>query len=311
MEEEVMTTQQETGADQASWLDGWEMDGEPQEGAAQDGTQADQQEEAGDGAAQEAGEEAEAKGETQEASDTESGKDQPEGGEEEFSLPIRYMGKDEVITSKAEAIILAQKGRNYDSVYQRMQEAETFRAENENAVKLMQQLADMTARNSGKEGMTIPEYVELCSLQLKMNQGLSEEQARRELALEKREAAVERLEKGGQQQAGKESGEESAADRVARDKSVFQRAFPEVDAGKLPQEVWAELAKAPEAGLTVAYARYLARQTQELTAQAQQAKQAAQQRADARKRSPGSMKNTNPKPAKSREDELLAGWEFS
>lgn len=288
-------------------MDGWDSYGEDYTSDSEETTeeQADQPE----------SEEPETEGEEDTADDT--GEDaKTEGAEESesepdveepFSLTIRYMGQDETISSKAEAIILAQKGRNYDAVYQRMKDAEAASAQAQAEHDFLQSLADKEAKSRGLEAMSTQDYIDAVQIRLKVSAGMSEAQAKRELDLEKREASVAQKEKETEAQ---KPAVETERERVAKDKEAFLAAFPDVAINDIPQEVWQTMANTPGTSLAIAYAKWLAGDAKAKLAEAEAETQSAKQREDAAKRTPGSMRNNNPKPKKSKEDEFLAGWEF-
>ena len=304
MAEELNPTIQEASENQVDYMEGWDTGGiDYSESQTEETTpEADQQAE---------GEESEGgEGEQAEEAETEENTGDQTGEEpaENDTLTIRYMGKDETI-SRAEAVILAQKGRNYDNIHQRMVEAEAYKAENEDAIAFLQRMAALEAKAAGKESMSISEYVDACQIRVMVSQGMSEEQAQRELNLQKREAQVAKQESQSAQQKQPQP-EETEKDRVAKDKAAFQSVFRDVDMKDIPMEVWEDLSKHPDGGLIAAYAKYQASRADAAEAEARKAQDALRQQEDARRRSPGSMRNTNPKPQKSKEDEVYAGWTF-
>ena len=304
MAEELNPTTQEASENQVDYMEGWDTGGiDYSESQTEETTpEADQQAE---------GEESEGgEGEQAEEAETEENTGNQTGEEpaENDTLTIRYMGKDETI-SRAEAVILAQKGRNYDNIHQRMVEAEAYKAENEDAIAFLQRMAALEAKAAGKESMSISEYVDACQIRVMVSQGMSEEQAQRELNLQKREAQVAKQESQSAQQKQPQP-EETEKDRVAKDKAAFQSVFRDVDMKDIPMEVWEDLSKHPDGGLIAAYAKYQASRAEAAEAEARKAQDALRQQEDARRRSPGSMRNTNPKPQKSKEDEVYAGWTF-
>ena len=304
MAEELNPTIQEASENQVDYMEGWDTGGiDYSESQTEETTpEADQQAE---GEESEGGEEENAEeAETAENTGNQTGEEPAEND----TLTIRYMGKDETI-SRAEAVILAQKGRNYDNIHQRMVEAEAYKAENEDAIAFLQRMAALEAKAAGKESMSISEYVDACQIRVMVSQGMSEEQAQRELNLQKREAQVAKQESQSAQQKQPQP-EETEKDRVAKDKAAFQSVFRDVDMKDIPMEVWEDLSKHPDSGLIAAYAKYQASRAEAAEAEARKAQDALRQQEDARRRSPGSMRNTNPKPQKSKEDEVYAGWTF-
>lgn len=208
---------------------------------------------------------------------------------------LRHM--DEVKTVEEEELVtLAQKGLDYDRIRSKYDESKPV-------MELMRTLASAS-------GMTLSEYISHTRVQAKRAGGQSEEEARRAVALEDREAAVSQKE-AEQTRAGAAAQSEAAAKKAVEDRrnadiKRFREIYPDAakDPKAIPQTVWLDVAK----GMTLveAYSRHAVAQAQAAQQEAERKASAAQQNQRNAQRSTGSMKSAG-ESAKS-SDPFLDGW---
>lgn len=213
---------------------------------------------------------------------------------EEASWDLNYMGERRTMTAKEVTPELLQKGLDYDRVRGRYDEAKP--------------VMDMFAQFAKQSGMSVSEYVTYIRTETKKNEGKSEEEARREVALEDREAAM-----AAKEQVAKEENDARAQNeaKIQADLREFAKAFPDVyekakgDPKAIPDEVWADV-NSGKLSLTAAYSRYaVARAKAEAEAAAKTAATAKQNEANA-SRSTGSMKSAGSDTVN--KDPFLDGW---
>lgn len=190
---------------------------------------------------------------------------------------LNYLGQ-AVTASEADMVTLAQKGLDYDRI----------RSEYDEARPVMDLFRDYAKRS----GITVPEYLGRIREQAKQAEGMSQEEARRAVELEDREAVVAAQEAVRRQQEEaqrRELARRQAVDaRMQADLREFREVFPEAaqDPASIPREVW----EAVRNGRTLvgAYAAYSQRTRQEAAAR-EEALRAQQARNEAA--SAGSMRS--------------------
>lgn len=215
--------------------------------------------------------------------------------EEPPFLTLKHL--DEVRTvNREEAQALAQKGLDYDRIREERDELRSFREENGAAIALVQKYAQ-------RNNMTIPEYLEFCRVQEVMSeQNVTEDAARSQVALEKRELDLSRREAIQEEKERKESeakqSEESEQERIRRDVNQFLADYPEVKPTEIPPEVF-EIVQRDGSSLSLAYGKWLiAKQADEL--------KALKAQASAREKSPGSLSGSL---GSAKIDPVFDGWE--
>ena len=271
--EEIITPEVEAvNVDQIDVFDGWE---------SEESVNADQHE----------AEEAEER--TGEETPEETPKEEPaqEAKEDQF-LTLKHFDEVRNVT-REEATELAQKGMDYDRVKGQVEELRSFKNEYQPVVDLVKSYAD-------RNDMTIPEYLDFCRIQdIKAEKGVSDDEAKSILSLEKREKAVAEKE-AEQAKVAEESKpvEVTEEERVRREVQEFTTVYPNVKADEIPKEVF-ELVTKEHITLTVAYGKWRI---------AQQEKELASLRAqdNARKKSPGSLSNSLTTPKR---DPIFDGWD--
>lgn len=169
-----------------------------------------------------------------ESQETEVPLTQEQTTEEAPFLNIRYNGADEALT-KEQAIELAQKGRNYDKIYERYQALQN---------DPVRQLIEQQAQNAGLE---VNEYVNrLNQLQERSNLNRIAQQYKQSHPGVDDNAALEYAQLAYQQErASKQQAEQQKLQTAANERQQFAQAqvrqfmteYPDVDITNLPVEV--------------------------------------------------------------------------
>ncbi len=300
---ENMSVQEEQNADQQdAFLDGW---GDEQ--TAQDAPETSETAE-GEDAAEE---------ETETASETEGAQSAPDGGAAETAAEAGAEAQTETTEQKADApektwtlrhmdetknvgeaemVTLAQKGMDYDRIRAKYDES-----------KPAMEILSIFAK---QKGVSVADYVSFLRTEAKKADGLSEAEARRSIELEDREAAVtaREAEQAAERQAAEQANAaaNAAAQRRKADIDEFAREYPDVarNPDAIPKEVWDAVAAG--SSLTVAYAKYTAKQAREEAERTRSAAQAAQQNVKNAARSTGSMQSAGQNAGW--RDPFLEGW---
>lgn len=153
-------------------------------------------------------------------------------GADTESFMLKYYGQ-EVPKSREETISLAQKGMNYDKVYEQLHAVEP-------AAKLMESVA-------AQSGMTLQEYVDYAQSAMHEQQlaSLERSDVPKEVAEEllqlRQQAAVYKQQEAA---AKAQSAEQSAKEERSKQFAALLGEYPEIaQSGQLPQEVVARIAK--------------------------------------------------------------------
>lgn len=300
---ENMSVQEEQNADQQdAFLDGW---GDEQ--TAQDAPETSETAEGEDTAEEE----------TEPASETEGAQSAPDGGSAETAAEAGAEAQTETTEQKADApektwtlrhmdetknvgeaemVTLAQKGMDYDRIRAKYDES-----------KPAMEILSIFAK---QKGVSVADYVSFLRTEAKKADGLSEAEARRSIELEDREAAVtaREAEQAAERQAAEQANAaaNAAAQRRKADIDEFAREYPDVarNPDAIPKEVWDAVAAG--SSLTVAYAKYTAKQAREEAERTRSAAQAAQQNIKNAARSTGSMQSAGQNAGG--RDPFLEGW---
>lgn len=300
---ENMSVQEEQNADQQdAFLDGW---GDEQ--TAQDAPETSETAEGEDTAEEE----------TEPASETEGAQSAPDGGAAETAAEAGAEAQTETTEQKADApektwtlrhmdetknvgeaemVMLAQKGMDYDRIRAKYDES-----------KPAMEILSIFAK---QKGVSVADYVSFLRTEAKKADGLSEAEARRSIELEDREAAVtaREAEQAAERQAAEQANAaaNAAAQRRKADIDEFAREYPDVarNPDAIPKEVWDAVAAG--SSLTVAYAKYTAKQAREEAERTRSAAQAAQQNIKNAARSTGSMQSAGQNAGG--RDPFLEGW---
>ena len=300
---ENMSVQEEQTADQQdAFLDGW---GDEQ--TAQDAPETSETAEGEDTAEEE----------TEPVSETEGAQSAPDGGAAETAAEAGAEAQTETTEQKADApektwtlrhmdetknvgeaemVTLAQKGMDYDRIRAKYDE-----------IKPAMEILSIFAK---QKGVSVADYVSFLRTEAKKADGLSEAEARRSIELEDREAAVtaREAEQAAERQAAEQANAaaNAAAQRRKADIDEFAREYPDVarNPDAIPKEVWDAVAAG--SSLTVAYAKYTAKQAREEAERTRSAAQAAQQNIKNAARSTGSMQSAGQNAGG--RDPFLEGW---
>lgn len=300
---ENMSVQEEQSADQQdAFLDGW---GDEQ--TAQDAPETSETAEGEDTAEEETETASETEG-AQSASDGGAAETVAEAGAEaqtetteqkadapEKTWTLRHMDETKNV-GEAEMVTLAQKGMDYDRIRAKYDES-----------KPAMEILSIFAK---QKGVSVADYVSFLRTEAKKADGLSEAEARRSIELEDREAAVtaREAEQAAERQAAEQANAaaNAAAQRRKADIDEFAREYPDVarNPDAIPKEVWDAVAAG--SSLTVAYAKYTAKQAREEAERTRSAAQAAQQNVKNAARSTGSMQSAGQNAGG--RDPFLEGW---
>ena len=300
--ENMSVQEEQTANQQDAFLDGW---GDEQ--TAQDEPETSETAE-GEDAAEEV---------TETASETEGAQSAPDGGAAETAAEAGAEAQTETTEQKADApektwtlrhmdetknvgeaemVTLAQKGMDYDRIRAKYDES-----------KPAMEILSIFAK---QKGVSVADYVSFLRTEAKKADGLSEAEARRSIELEDREAAVtaREAEQAAERQAAEQANAaaNAAAQRRKADIDEFAREYPDVarNPDAIPKEVWDAVAAGRS--LTVAYAKYTAKQAREEAERTRSAAKAAQQNIKNAARSTGSMQSAGQNAGG--RDPFLEGW---
>lgn len=293
-------TQEETD----SFMDGWE-ETSPAGEELEDGTEETGGDQTGEPEPEQIGGNGPqgAAGPTSPTGTEEAAGEQQDGGDQDGQprqepprmWTLNHLGQ-AVTASEADMVTLAQKGLDYDRI----------RADYDEARPVMDLIRDYAKR----AGITVPEYLARIRTQAKQAEGMSQEEARRAVDLEDREAVVAQQEAARLQQAETQRqalARRQAADvRMQADLREFREVFPEAaaDPASIPQGVWTEVRNGRS--LVGAYAKYHEAQAKADAETAAQRAAAQRQNAENAARSAGSMRSAGAD-AESK-DPFLEGW---
>lgn len=204
-----------------------------------------------------------------------------------------------VAVGEADLAALAQRGLEYDVLRAELDESKPF--------------VDFFRGFAEKANMTPREYLAALRTQAMQARGMTQEEARRAVELEDREAVVRQQEAAEQARIAQlRQAQEQARNLEAKRQAEvreFIAVFPDAAREPVPQEVWDGVKEG--LSLTASYARYANAQAAEAARAAEEARQQAEaiqkQNAGNAARSVGSMRtsgnNHGPK------DPFLEGWD--
>lgn len=291
---DIETNMEQMADQQDAFLEGWEP-ADQQETETAEVETAETEEVAEEVVEEQAEETTEAEAETTETAETTEEQTEETAAESatEESWIVNYMGKQETLTKADITPELLQKGRDYDRI----------RAKYDEAKPVMEIFTAFAA----KANMSVMDYAKHLRAEAKRAEGLSEAEAARAIDIEDREAAlaVEEAAKKDEQQA-----KETEAAKVRADLELFGKLYPDVyeqakgNPSVIPKSVWDEVHKGES--LAVAYKKYadaqIAAEKQQMTARVAAAEQSAKNTG----RSTGSMKSAGNDTKNT--DAFLEGW---
>ena len=221
-----------------------------------------------------------------EVPEVEAKADQPEL----FTLKNRDETKQ---VTKDELLAMAQKGWDYDKVREERDQLRAAHDEASTALNYIKGLAE-------KSGLSVPDYLDYCRKQELMSTGINEATALAQIALEKKQAAMDaqQAKRDAAQKAEEQKQAEADKKKEAQRQELvsFMKAFPDVKAESIPQEVWAEVRKGVP--MTAAYAMH---QNRTLKAELE----AMKQHKEVVSKAPGSMNSKGERTA----DPDFDGWD--
>ena len=281
------------GLEQTSdaFLDGWDetasesAEADQPEQAAEEQTPAETAE-AGAEQAQATGAEQEAEGQAHQEQAAPPAADVPK------VWTLRHLDEEKTVTEQ-ELITLGQKGLDYDRIRSKYDESKP--------------VMDLFGQFAGKANMSIKDYTAHLRTLAKKASGMNDDEAKRAVELEDREAAVAAKEAQEAEKSAAETRKAAADERRRADVQEFQKAFPDAakEPDKIPQSVWADVRSGMS--LVTAYAKYAVQQAEERAKAADMAASAQQQNSRNAGRSTGSMKSAGGE--KKSKDPFLEGWD--
>lgn len=291
---DIETNMEQMANQQDAFLEGWEP-ADQQETETAEVETVETEEVAEEVVEEQAEETTEAEAETTETEETTATETEETAAESatEESWIVNYMGKQETLTKADITPELLQKGRDYDRI----------RAKYDEAKPVMELFTAFAA----KANMSVVDYAKHLRAEAKRAEGLSEAEAARAIDIEDREAALaakEAAEKNEQQ------AKETEAAKVRADLELFGKLYPDVyeqakgNPSVIPKSVWEEVHKGES--LVVAYKKYadaqIAAEKQQMTARVAAAEQSVKNTG----RSTGSMKSAGNDTKNT--DAFLEGW---
>jgi len=178
--------------------------------------------------------------------------------EPSMSWNLKVLGEEKTVNAKDITVDMLQKAYDYDRIRGKYDESKPV-------MELMKSFAE-------KSNMSVGEYIAFIRTEAKKSQGMSDEEAKRTIALEDREAAVsvkEAQNKEIEMQKNAEVAAKQAEEkRLADDLTEFSKVFPDVykkakdDPNTIPQVVW-DAVRQERISLTSAYSRWAVTQAQE------------------------------------------------
>lgn len=290
---DIETNMEQMADQQDAFLEGWEPvdQQETEEAETETVETAVETEEA----AEEAEETTEAESETAVTVETtETTEETPaETTATEESWIVNYMGKQETLTKADITSELLQKGRDYDRIRAKYDEAKPV-------MELFTAFAE-------KANMSVMDYAKHLRAEAKRADGLSEDEAARVIDIEDREAAVAAAEAA---QKSEQQAQESEKAKIRADLELFGKLYPDVyeqakgNPSVIPQSVW-DAVHGGES-LVVAYKKYADAQAAAEKQQMNARIAAVEQSAKNSGRSTGSMKSAGNDTKNT--DAFMEGW---
>lgn len=211
----------------------------------------------------------------------------------EQTWEVNHLGARKTMRVQDITTELLQKGLDYDRVREQYDRSKPTMS--------------MVSELARQAGVNVEEYVRMVRTEAKLGKGLSEDEARRAVELEDREAAVAAREAEEAQADAERKDSETV---IQRNLEEFSKAFPEVyekartDTSVIPDSVWADVSGGMS--LTAAYAKYAVAEADKAAKAAETKAQAAEQNRQNTQRSTGSMRSAG-SDAKNK-DSFLEGW---
>lgn len=142
--------------------------------------------------------------------------------------------------TRDELVAMAQKGWDYDTVRAERDQLRQYKQEADPAFEVIKGYAQ-------RNNMTVPDYLDFCRKQELMRGGLDEKAADQTLQMEKRKADLDaqeaRINADKLQRDSLLQQAKARQEAQQKDMNAFLRAYPDVKAESIPQEVWAQVAQ--------------------------------------------------------------------
>lgn len=188
-------------------------------------------------------EEAPAQENTQDAGGEQENEEAPEQAQEAPADPpelFTVKNRDETRqVTREELVTMAQKGWDYDHVRAERDQLRQYQDEANPALELVRAYAQ-------RNNMSVEDYVDYCRREELMAQGVNEQTAAAQVAMEKQQAVLRmQQEQLAQQQAQRDAAavqEKQKAEQRKQDMAAFLSAYPGVKGDEIPREVWEKVA---------------------------------------------------------------------
>lgn len=175
--------------------------------------------------------------------ETTEDKEVPESGKTAADQPELYTIKNRDETrqvSRDELISMAQKGWDYDHIREERDQLRQYRTEADPAYELVKSYAQ-------RNGMNVSDYLDYCRRQELMGQGINEQTANAQIAMEKQQLAFQsqqkELQEAQRRQEELAQKAQQRADAQKRDMDAFLKTYPGIKPEEIPKEVWAQVAQ--------------------------------------------------------------------
>lgn len=140
--------------------------------------------------------------------------------------------------TREELIAMAQKGWDYDHIREERDQLRQYRQEADPAYVLVKSYAE-------RNGMDVSQYLDYCRKQELMSQGINEQTANAQVALEKERVQFQTQQREAQEEvARREQADRKAqaeAEARRKDMDAFLSVYPNVKAEAIPKEVWVKV----------------------------------------------------------------------
>lgn len=170
---------------------------------------------------------------------TAAGEKEKPADQQDYTFTLKHMDETKTV-NREEVVSLAQKGMDYDRIREERDQLRTYRQEADPALNLVKTYAE-------RNGMDISAYIDYCRKQELMAQGVNEQTAAAQVAVEKNQAALtlQNAEADRQRQEQERIQQESKRHSEARtrDMNAFLTAYPNVKPDSIPPQVWDRVAK--------------------------------------------------------------------
>ena len=252
----------------------------------------------------ESGEESEEEHTSDSEEEGAEGDGKPDKPDSEQMFTIRVNKEDRQVGLE-EMTALAQKGADYDRVKNQLAESRQPVQDLQGEQGKYRNAMDVLEAMAAKAEVGLDELVEQLQLNLEMQDGKSESEAKAVIRAQKAEKQLEAMKAETAEK--QEPAAEDTPSRATREIAEFQKRFPEV---KLTEELCNELAADVQGGMSLidAYQKRDAAQKDARIAELEKQLQAEKKNKHNRATSPGSQKDSGGKRERSEFDEFAAAF---